>query len=217
MKEFIRGGKKYRGPSPAKKRGTRRKLLVGRELENGADNVSVGLLEGGDGLGTIDLALIDDDLDVVLGEAGKGLLVTSGGRGRGGRRGSILNLDKIGRVVVGSELLGSLGHVLLVVIELGLSEDDVGVRVGALVNLGARDNDVRGALEGDTEDAWDLLEAELEDGLAGLLLSLGVLGGSSGSLGRGSLSSGGSNLGLLSSLGGGVVVDDLDLGRGFGV
>jgi hypothetical protein len=95
MKEFIRR-KKVQG-SQSREEG--RKLLVGRELENGADNVSVGLLEGGDGLGAVDLALIDDDLDVVLSETGKGLVVSSGGRGRrrgGGRRGgSILNLDKI--------------------------------------------------------------------------------------------------------------------------
>ena len=100
-------------------------------------------------------------------------------------------------VVVGGlagELLGSLGLGLGVeVLNLGLTEDAVlqvshgflpshwvhnlsnihpGVAVGALVDVGLGDDeeDVLGAAEGDAGDALDVLQAELANGLAGLLL-----------------------------------------------
>ena len=100
-------------------------------------------------------------------------------------------------VVVGGlagELLGSLGLGLGVeVLNLGLTEDAVlqvsyeflpshwvhkslnihpGVAVGALVDVGLGDDeeDVLGAAESDAGDALDVLQAELANGLAGLLL-----------------------------------------------
>ena len=100
-------------------------------------------------------------------------------------------------VVVGGlagELLGSLGLGLGVeVLNLGLTEDAVlevshrvlpshwvpkslnihpGVAVGALVDVGLGDDekDVLGAAESDASDALNVLQAELANGLAGLLL-----------------------------------------------
>jgi hypothetical protein len=58
------------------------------------------------------------------------------------------------------------------VLELGLSEDDVAVRAGGLVDLwvGDDEEDVLGPAEGDALDALDALEAEPLEGLAGLSL-----------------------------------------------
>ena len=166
------------------------------------DNVVVVLLEGLDGLLPAHAGLGHDKLDVLgletsavdllaivllllllLGTLDGLALVTLGG-------------VIVAGVVVGGlagELLGSLGLGLGVeVLNLGLTEDAVhlvsiihqpghwsrssnvhpGVAVGALVDVGLRDDekDVLGATEGDTGDALDVLQAELSDGLAGLLL-----------------------------------------------
>merc|ERR1711915_651015 len=76
-------------------------------------------------------------------------------------------------LLLSGELLRSGGLSLGVqVLNLGLTEDDPGVAVGALVDIGLADDkqDVLRPPEGDTSDALNVLEAELGDSLACLLL-----------------------------------------------
>lgn len=166
------------------------------------DNVVVVLLEGLDGLLPADAGLGHDELDVLGLKTGVIDLLTVilllllglgtlDGLGLGALGGVVVTGVVVGRLV--GELLSSLGLGLGVeVLNLGLTEDAVhlvsiihqpghwsrssnvhpGVAVGALVDVGLRDDekDVLGATEGDTGDALDVLQAELANGLAGLLL-----------------------------------------------
>jgi hypothetical protein len=176
--------------------------LLYAQSHDTVDNVVVVLLEGLDGLLPADAGLGHDELDVLGLKTGvidllTVILLLLLGLGTldslalGTLGGVVVAGVVVGRLV--GELLSSLSLSLGVeVLNLGLTEDAVhrvsimpppghwysssnvhpGVAVGALVDVGLRDDekDVLGAAEGDAGDALDVLQAELSDGLAGLLL-----------------------------------------------
>lgn len=140
------------------------------ELHDGVDNVLIISLEGSSGGGARATGLGDDEVNVLGVKVGlvHGLVRGSGGGG-GGRLGGLGAGD--------AELLGGLGGGLSTeVLSLGLTEDDVGLAAGGLEHVGVGDskNNSLGLLEGHALDAGDSLEAELGDGLSGLLLAAAV-------------------------------------------
>ncbi len=141
-----------------------------RQAHDTVHQISVVLLESSDGLGAVASSLGHDQFNVLGVKASfiNGLGVSSIAglfRLRSGGRGSGL--------LGSTELLssGSLAGAGLV-LGLGLTEDNVGLGVGALedIRLVDGEQDVFGLLDGDAQDSRNRLHTELEHGLSGLLL-----------------------------------------------
>mmetsp|Transcript_59174 Transcript_59174/g.163387 ORF Transcript_59174/g.163387 Transcript_59174/m.163387 type:complete len:258 (-) Transcript_59174:110-883(-) len=139
-----------------------------RELHDGVDNITVVVLERGDGLGPGAHGLVHHQLDVLGVHASlvHSLLIVARRRRVRARRRHRVDLR-------GAELLrgGALG-LRAEVLDLGLAEDDVGVRAWALEHVRPRDDeeDVLRLLDGDADDVRHRLHAQLLHGLAALLL-----------------------------------------------
>mmetsp|Transcript_20509 Transcript_20509/g.54364 ORF Transcript_20509/g.54364 Transcript_20509/m.54364 type:complete len:213 (+) Transcript_20509:338-976(+) len=143
-------------------------LSAGGQLHDGLHDVAVVCLQGRNGLAARALHLGHDELDVLRLDAGLvdvALVNFLDGDGLGGilRRCS----------ASAAELLGRLRHgVLTQVLDLGLPEDDVGVRARRLedVRVGDDEEDVLALLHGDAGDARHRLHPQLLHRLAALLL-----------------------------------------------
>mmetsp|Transcript_20515 Transcript_20515/g.54380 ORF Transcript_20515/g.54380 Transcript_20515/m.54380 type:complete len:207 (+) Transcript_20515:338-958(+) len=144
-------------------------LSAGGQLHDGLHDVVVVRLQCRNGLAARALHLGHDELDVLRLDAGLvdvALVNFLDGDGLGGilRRCS----------ASAAELLGRLRHgVLTQVLDLGLPEDDVGVRVRRLEDVRAGDDeeDVLALLHGDAGDARHRLHPQLLRRLTALLLS----------------------------------------------
>ena len=151
------------------------------ELHHGVDHVVVGLAESLDGLVTGAAGVVHNHIDVAGGKTflGEGSLAGSLGVSLGGGGlGNSLSLS--GGELAFSEPLGlGLLHAGVGVLELEFSKDGEGLAI----TLGAEDlglvDDKDKAVtlaEGDTGHTVELLHADLEEGLAALLLSTVKLG-----------------------------------------
>ncbi|GMT00450.1 hypothetical protein PENTCL1PPCAC_22624, partial [Pristionchus entomophagus] len=144
------------------------------------DDVIVGSSKGSDSLITGGTGLINHEFNVLLLDTSGILLSAIFILGDGGetRSGSIIgNLDSVDGVQV---------SVLAQILNLGLSEDDVGVRSRRLVHVGVVDDeeDVLQLQDANTADSMDGLESELGEQLAGLLLGARLLAGMDNLLGE---------------------------------
>ncbi|GMT00447.1 hypothetical protein PENTCL1PPCAC_22621, partial [Pristionchus entomophagus] len=144
------------------------------------DDVIVGSSKGSDCLVPGDVGLTHHEFDVLLLDT-RGILLSAifilSDRSETRSRGILRRLDSIDGIHL---------SVLAQILNLGLSEDDVGVRSGRLVNVRAVDDeeDVLKLQDADTADSMDGLESELGEQLAGLLLGARLLAGMDNLLGE---------------------------------
>eukprot|EP00695_Tsukubamonas_globosa_P000342 TRINITY_DN124_c0_g1_i1.p1 TRINITY_DN124_c0_g1~~TRINITY_DN124_c0_g1_i1.p1 ORF type:complete len:239 (-),score=148.12 TRINITY_DN124_c0_g1_i1:35-661(-) len=154
------------------------------EVHDGIDDIAIVGLEGLDSLGAADASLLHDELDILGVESALvnllGLDFLGLSLGSLGGSGSLLGSHDVLELLSSEGLLGGSD-----VLAGGLAENDVSLT--ALEDLGGVDEEeLLALLEDDALNAGERLHAKLLHGLAALLLTTSLLGGSS--LGSGSRS-----------------------------
>lgn len=146
-----------------------------KTYHDGVNDIVLVVLQGLDGLGTADVSLGHDQLNIVgidtsLINLLTILLISSGGLG---------SLNSSGRLTsILEDILSSLQLRLQAVgiLSLTLTEDNVGIRDLGLEDIRLSDGQdgLTGTTNGHTGDSLDLLETQLGKGLTGLDLTTGL-------------------------------------------